>query len=415
MLVKVNTDVRTKYLRVNTIQEAKQLFGDISSKERVWRQSVSFDRILNSPRQRLGIGEHDRVESYVFGNGVYPIEDIESHRRHFPISIKVVESDEVYLAPGQVIDFSAKPSEFPWETGNTELYLYLKIKNLIISRQCKIVVSGNVFVFECDHLIGDSLGADKAYINLRHGYYEESNNENQNTSIKDGKNGKRGSHGKSLKGESTSFGMFVTEGTDCNMGTKGANGEVGYKGKNGKNGSMLYLADLRFKKLTGVSKDSIVIQARAEDGSPGGYGGNGGDGGKGGNGADGSITPFGIVQGLKGGDGGNGGNGGDGGKGGNGGLSSDIFVSIPYSTSQIFKIESKPSLGGAGGIGGKGGKPGKTGENGQYFPIDSNSQISSEGKTGLQGTIGKTGKNRPSPKVHIYESPSTIIESTTKE
>ncbi len=401
MIAASNANIRSiRYLKISTIDEAKHVFDTISLSERQWRQSVAFDKILESPRSRLGIGEHDRVESYVFGNGKYPIEDEISHKRYFPVALKTVEIDEVFLPPNEELDLSAKHQEFPWEINTTELYLFLKINRLILSANSKLLVSGNVTVLNCDHVISNLAENEHASIILRSIPHKQSCH---GVKIgRRGKDGKSGAPGKSLKRLSTLFGVSISKGSAENEGRSGENGSDGEQGIRGSNGSMLYLADLRFKKVSGFRRDSIIIEAAASNGEPGSAGGNGGNGGNGGIGANGAHTPFGLAFGMSGGSGGNGGNGGAGGNGGNGGLSSPLFLSIPTSCSNIFKIESTMSQGGEGGIGGKGGEPGKPGENGKYFEFNTN-HITLNGKQGLNGKPGKKGKSRPAPKIHIYE------------
>lgn len=400
-----NNRFSIEYLKVSSFEEAKILFGKISKQERSWRGEKYFNAILKSSRSRLGIGEHDRAESYIFGNGAFPEGDKKSHERHFPIPVKVMTIDELYLSPFEVLDLSTTADEFPWDVGHRETYVYLVVKKLIISPECKLLVKDNVFVMDCLQAMGNHLNGKQAIIELRGTNSKQHGTSEIETSMnRTKKNGENGRDADPLKQESTPLGTRWVRGTIENKGQNGTDGEKGFDGTKGANGGMLLLSDIRFGQLNGFLNNSIKILAGAASGLPGTSGGSGSNGGNGGDGASGALTTFGLVEGCEGGSGGHGGDGGKGGKGGNGGLCSDIFVSVPHRKSHIFDIQTFDSLGGKGGIGGMGGKGGKKGRNGDFYKDKNDPSLSKDGKDGAKGMSGSNGKTRSAPKVHIYEN-----------
>ncbi len=394
----------TQYLRVPSFQAAKALFGFISDDERNWRGERYFNKVLVSPRSRLGLGEHDRAEAYVFGNGVFPEMDRASHERHFPIPVKVITADTLFIAANETLDLSASPTEFPWSTGHSEIYLHLVINKLILSANSKLVVNGNVLILDCLEAVSNIPDGKQAVISIsgstapQHSILSHQPHKKMVPC-----NGEPGEDGEPLLRESTPLGLRLAAGNDLNKGMPGTNGGTGADGNAGPNGAMLLLSDLRFGHLTGFQKNSIKIMAGAGPGFAGGNGGAGGDGGNGGRGASGAITAFGIVNGFPGGTGGNGGNGGKGGKGGSGGMACDVFVSVPFSNSRVFQPETFASTGGKGGTGGAGGKAGAAGENGDLYENNNINTIPTGGVDGLNGENGTAGKSRPAPNIHIYE------------
>lgn len=393
-----------EYLKVPSFEAAKALFGFISDDERHWRGEKYFNEVLQSPRSRLGLGEHDRAEAYVFGNGVFPEADRTSHQRHFPIPVKVVRADELFIAANETIDLSAKPADFPWQTGHNEIYVYLVVKKLVLSANSKLVVNGNVFILDCLHAVSNIPCGDQAIIALSgSAVAQHSTRSHQPPKNMAPCHGDDGDDGERLLPESTPLGLRLPAGNELNKGQPGTDGQAGTAGQAGPNGAMLLLSDLRFGHLTGFQKHSIQIKAGACPGFPGANGGSGGNGGNGGNGASGAITAFGLVKGFPGGAGGNGGKGGRGGKGGSGGMACDVFVSLPAGQSHIFQPEAYASVGGKGGNGGKGGKAGSAGKNGDLYDPARGSSPLTRGVEGLNGENGAPGKSRPAPGIHIYE------------
>jgi len=392
------------YVRIQTVERARQFFGPITLKERDWRSKMYFDAILQSPRSKLGLGEHDRAEAYIFGGGNFPVCDQVAHQSHFPVSVKVMTINELFLSPGELIDLTTLAKEFPWDTGDSEIYLHVTIQKLILSNRSKLTVNGNVFILNCAEVVANNLNGGQAIIEL--GSSDAVQERSFSRCILANKipaHGKDGADGTPLKGESTPLGLQISEGCGSCRGQDGDNGSNGTAGNRGRNGAMLFLADLRFGQFTGFDKHDILLKAGAGAGFPGADGCDGGNGGNGGNGTDGMATPFGIVSGYPGGNGGRGGNGGNGGRGGNGGQCCDIFVSVPQQRSSVFQTETCPAPGGSGGKGGKGGKGGATGRHGK-FKAGENGPISvPDDKKGLNGIAGATGKTREAPKVHIYE------------
>lgn len=392
------------YIRIPTVKAAKQFFGPVSLQERAWRSKMYFDAVLQSARSKLGLGEHDRAEAYIFGNGDFPVSDRTAHQSHFPVSVKVMEINELFLSPNEVIDLSALAEEFPWDTGDSEIYLHLTIQRLILSCQSKLTVNGNVFILNCAEVLANDHNGGQATIEL--GTSETVQKRSFFRSCLPNKipiHGRDGANGAPLKGESTPFGLRIREGCDSYSGRDGTSGSNGTAGIKGRNGAMLFLADLRFGKLTGFNKHGILLKAGAGAGSPGADGEDGGNGGNGGNGTDGMATTFGIVRGYPGGRGGRGGGGGNGGRGGNGGQCCDIFVSVPPLQSFVFQTETFPSPGGTGGKAGKGGLGGMAGRYGKFWDDESGVIPDLDGNSGPGGIAGAWGKTREAPKVHIYE------------
>ncbi|AEW00555.1 hypothetical protein A4D02_24810 [Niastella koreensis] len=400
------TSDTVSYLRIQTVEEAKHFFGPVAAAERVWRSAVYFDALLNSPRSRLGIGDHDRAEAYIFGNGVFPGKDHAAHRSHFPVSVKVMTIDELFIAPFEVVDLSAHADEFPWNTGGAEIYLHLTINRLVLHAQSKLVVKGNVFILNCLKATGANIGDNHAVIELGASSLVQPSIASRTMPMKQlNNNGHDGAAGEPLKQHSTPLGIRVSEASAASTGQKGGDGSKGADGSTGANGAMLFLSDLRFGELEGFQKQGLKIRAGAAPGFPGAVGGEGGAGGRGGNGAAGSVTPFGITKGAAGGFGGSGGNGGNGGRGGNGGLTCDVFVSVPHQKSVVFAIETYASPGGKGGDGGKGGQGGAAGIHGKFYEDDGSLTASLTGSAGANGLNGADGKTRNAPNVHIYERP----------
>lgn len=401
-----NSRFSVEYLRIPSIEEGKSFFGPVTVEERAWRSDVYFNELLKSPRSRLGIGEHDRAEAYVFGNAGYPQGDNVAHQRHFPISVKVMKADELFIGPDELLELTAYADEFPWEIDDEEIYLHLILNKLILGAGSKLLVKGNVFILNCLKVIGRDVAESQAIIELCSSDSVQHSLASRLTPAKIAEiHGHAGADGERLVLESTPLGMRVFDGSVFCEGQKGGDGGDGVDGSIGANGAMLFLAVLRFDDFVGFSKQSIKLKAGAGHGYPGGKGSEGGNGGNGGKGTSGEITPFGIIKGFRGGSGGCGGHGGNGGRGGHGGLASDIFVSVPPGHSFIFQTETFASLGGTGGDGGKGGNGGSAGANGELYNDDNSGSIPVNGVDGCNGSAGSDGKTRYAPKVHIYEQP----------
>jgi len=398
-------DVEFEYILIPTVEEMRRFCGPVAPKERKWRDKVYFDLLLKSPRSKLGIGEHDRAEAYIFGNAGFPAQDLEAHKSHFPVSVKVMRIRELSLSPGETVDLSAHPDEFPWDTGDAEIYLYLTIERLIFGNRSKLAVNGNVLILNCKEAVADHL--DNGYATIELGSSDliqqrsfsrmhPPGEKNQGT------HGINGTDGSALHGESTPFGLRLPKGDLLNHGRNGTDGGSGLKGDNGRNGAMLFLADLRFSSLSGFGARSLHIKARAGNGFPGTAGSDGGCGGHGGKGADGAATPFGIVKGFPGGRGGDGGEGGNGGKGGNGGMACDVFLSVPAGDAALFRTFTFCSAGGTGGKAGKGGIGGNAGACGNLYETILQDEERT-GQCGRDGIGGSSGRSREAPKIHIYE------------
>ncbi|WPO81408.1 hypothetical protein SD427_11600 [Chryseobacterium sp. JJR-5R] len=401
-----NSNIDFEYILIPTVKETKQFFGPITSEERTWRDKMYFDALLKSPRSKLGIGEHDRAEAYIFGNGIFPDVDSDAHKNHFPVSVKVMRIEELFIPPGETVDLTAHPGEFPWDTGDSEIYLHLTVKRLILSRQSRLVVNGNVFILNCEEAVAHDLNGGYAIIELGTSDFIQQLSFPRlrpvDEALKPEINGVNGADGFCLNVESTPLGLRVIDGGESHHGSDGTDGRNGLKGGNGRNGAMLFLSDLRFGRFSGFKANSIHLKACAGTGFPGSDGSQGGNGGNGGNGADGLSTPFGIAKGFAGGSGGNGGNGGNGGRGGSGGMSCDIFLSLPFQSAYFFQAVTSCSSGGNGGKGGAGGKGGYAGLHGDLYENEGSAEVQN-GKNGHQGFAGADGRTREAPKIHIYE------------
>jgi hypothetical protein len=398
--------MRVEYVRILTLNDAKQFFGPISHDERVWRQTIYFDDLLRSPRARLGIGQHDRGEAFMFSNGDLPMIDAPGHTNHFPISVKVATIDELFVPEGETVDLSAVKEEFPWVIGEAEVYLKLTVNKLVLGRQSTVSIKGNVLIFTCHNVVGNGIGDH--YATLEVGGAEAPQQSMASRRLRTSANaihGNRGRDGLPLARESTPLGCRVGVPTSVSLGEDGTNGLHGNPGSFGANGAMLFHSDLRFEGIEGFQNGHLKLIAGAAHGFPGGDGSTGGNGGSGGNGADGLATPFGIARGCRGGNGGNGGNGGDGGKGGNGGLACDVFVSAPAKDFHVFHVETYPAAGGVGGAGGKAGIRGVAGVPGAFYEASDRAAPAIDGKDGSIGHPGRCGKERPAPNVHIYKRP----------
>ncbi|MDO3628611.1 hypothetical protein [Mucilaginibacter sp. BT774] len=391
------------YIRIPTVEEAKQFFGPISPEERAWRGKMYFNEMLQTPRSKLGLGEHDRAEAYIFGDGIFPERDKAAHQSHFPVSVKVIAINELFLSPFQVMDLTALAEEFPWDIGDSEIYLHLTIQRLILGCQSKLIVNGNVLILYCAEAVANDLNGGQAIIELGSSDAVQERSFFRPRPVSNvPAHGEDGSNGAALEGEATPLGLRIREGCDSYKGQDGGAGSKGTVGNKGRNGAMLFLSDLRFGKLTGFEKQSILLKAGAGAGFPGTDGCDGGNGGNGGRGTDGMATTFGLVRGYPGGRGGRGGDGGNGGRGGNGGQCCDVFVSVPPQHSIVFQSETSPAPGGIGGKGGKGGLGGTAGRYGK-FQGDGEDLLAAKGENGSNGIAGAAGKTREAPKVHIYE------------
>jgi|694.fasta_scaffold39373_4 hypothetical protein len=398
--------LRSEYVQISTIEEAYEFFGPLSSEQRQWRSARYFDPLLKSARAKLGVGEHDRAEAYIFGCGPYPTLDSSAHRSHFPVSVKVLYATQMTLAPGETLDLTAVPTEFPWDIHDQEPYLLLNVQRLQFGRHSTLRVNGNVFILKCEEALAD--GLHDGYATIQVG---ASNAVQQRSfqrtglaprTLLHGADGCAGADGPPPTVESTPLGVKAVADGQPRAGGAGSDGSGGSNGLPGRNGAMLFLTDLRFARLSGFGHHGLHLQAQAGAGFDGTPGGNGGQGGPGGAGSDGLVTAFGVVPAHEGGPGGRGGAGGAGGKGGNGGLSCDLFVSVPEHDASAFLPQTLPSQGGRGGAGGKGGKGGTGGPSGWITALACDAAHGPVGADGPDGHDGRSGKSRDAPRVHIF-------------
>ena len=149
--------MRVEYIQVSTVEHAKAFFGPIARAERQWRSAQYFEPLLKSARAKLGVGEHDRAEAYIFGDEPFPEFDASAHRSHFPVSVKVLHAADLSLGPGEVMDLSAVPTQFPWDTGDSEIYVILNVQRLFLGRHSTLRVNGNVFILNCEEVLANSM------------------------------------------------------------------------------------------------------------------------------------------------------------------------------------------------------------------------------------------------------------------
>lgn len=396
----------TDYLQLHDLTEAKNFFGPISKSERIWRSQQSFGPLLASARSKLGIGEHDRGEAYMFGGHDYPHADQKSLERHFPLNVKHIYADILTIHEGQTVDFSASASEFPWDVAPGELYLKITIGKLLIGKNSGLQLRGNVFILDCQNIEALPDQCASFHIQLRDDGIPASRIRLTAPVSDNLRNGKDGANGRPAQEPvivQTPFYLDAKADTAHGVATAGKNGSNGQPGENGDNGGMLYLADIRLRKLTNLTKGAITIDAKAGDGFPGSHGGNGGNGGQGGDGANGIQTPSGLVGRTKGGQGGNGGSGGNGGNGGNGGLACDVYVSLPPAGHHMIQCLTSQSVGGRAGDGGTGGKGGSGGMHGG-IPDQTPYSYARSGANGPDGLKGRNGKSRPAPQIVLFEN-----------
>lgn len=403
------TDKRTvRYLQLQTLDEARVFFGPISKSERDMRWNECFAPLLKSGRARLGVGEHDRGEAYVFGGGPYPFGDEVSLARHLPLYVKHVEIPTLTLERNEVLDLSATSSEFPWPVDHAELYLKLDIGHLVVNSNCCIAVRSNVFIFNCTTLSA-LVPSETRHLEIRltddgrpARRYRVSGDSRVNPSLH-GRAGLKGLSGEAPSFRSTPFYTKIEITPEYCAGRSGGNGEAGARGSNGDNGGMLLLSDIRFGRILGFAPGSIVIHAQAGIGQTGAPGGDGGDGGSGGDGTDGVFSHGKLIHGALGGEGGKGGDGGCGGRGGHGGIASPVFLSIPAGEACRFTFNLLPGHGGNGGAGGSPGTGGICGRHGLHSEADVSGLLPTRGQAGIMGANGLPGKKRAPPKICIFE------------
>jgi len=228
-----------------------------------------------------------------------------------------------------------------------------------------------------------------------------------------GKDGNQGTPGED-GGERDAPGGDGERGEDGKTGENGKTGKAGkaapnyriiiesIKGERGKVKITTTKNEEETKTRIHEVTDTIVIDARGQDGENGQDGGKGGAGGKGGNGGKGGVV---IEQnndriqkrGCSGGDGGPGGDGGKGGNGGNGGSGGKGGnVIVESDNSKYFMMFDIHVEGGAAGAAGAAGKGGAAGPGGEAGKSGLGNVESMKGKPGKQGSRGKEGiEGRP--------------------
>ncbi|MBF0626091.1 MAG: collagen-like protein [Magnetococcales bacterium] len=404
------------YVTIPTMEETRRLLGPTAADLRRERSRVFYQGIAS--RQRLPQGMHDRGEEFFFAAGRIHARDSAGQAKHFPIHVKVIRLGRHQLAAGEVWDLSVRHHQWPGLDHMEELYVLVHVDHLLLGREARVVVQGNVLAFTCGCLERVEPSPDEAPVTAdRYDFgilptpfsvdLPLSPHEGKDGSP--GRSGRHGQDGRSAKVVGSLFGPRLTAGSQETVdGADGAPGEDGQPGQRGPNGGMSKLADLRFGRLVHFEHNPLRLFSRPGNGAPGGCGGAGGAGGRGGRGGDGAVVdPHPILPG-RGGHGGQGGHGGDGGKGGSGGLASNIFVQVSAADRSRVWTLSQPGAGGPGGAGGPPGPGGQGGDGGRSVNSPRRGTGGTSGRTGRPGREGKVGNSRPGAQffIQVPEDPT---------
>jgi len=272
----------------------------------------------------------------------------------------------------------------------------------VLHKNAQIVVRGNALVFTCGQLKKLAVGEKEYDIGILptpHGFGLRRGEFNGAGGAR-GLEGANGSPGVMPLPGYNFLGKVLPDGVsqrDMN-GSGGENGGDGEDGQAGLTGGACRIAEINIRSF--LNDIPLTIGAIAGNGGNGGDGGDGGHGGAGGDGAAAIKTFDGKWVGGFAGAGGNGGNGGSGGRAGHSGMSSHVFIDIPFSALDNLYFFSKP---GKPGVAGKGGKAGLGGAAGR-----SDLKEAVEGFTGREGLTGKPGRILPAAKVYVNNEPFCV-------
>jgi len=394
------------YHLIPSLEEARRILGPGSDALRRSRSIVYFRGMQDKSRTKLRIGMHDRGEEYVWADGTIHEEDVDGHRHHLPLHLKLIQYESLHIPAGTTLDFSHRHTEWDNISQREELYVLVRIKKLTVEAGAAIEVHGNVFVLQVQEIqmLPQVVDVSTFDIRILPVPYFSYSRYRRGSSIDGlpGANGRHSVHSQAAECVGTLFGPGMI-GDEINPdGVPGENGEPGQAGTNGMNGGMCMLADLGFHHIEGFPPKTLRIFSQAGKGQAGGNGGRGGHGGNGGNGAPGFA--HGINKSMRGlgGHGGKGGEGGNGGRGGNGGLASNIFITLPEQSAECLNLCAVDSLGGKSGSGGPGGVGGDGGHHGSWIDAGNIVETAPRGVDGCAGQAGSTGKCRPAPQMYVF-------------
>lgn len=385
------------YIEIPTLDVVRRLLSRATPVQRELRQKTFFHPAITA-RRRLGQGLHDRGEAVVFANGTIPNEDRYSLSNHLPAHMKTISVVRKTICAGEMWDVSVRGDV--WNLDEMEeLYLAVNVGTLVLEPGASLVVRGNVFSLLCQEVVaqGDArICIFPTPFSVDYGCGPINGDDGVS-----GVPGRIGWDGRTVLTTASILGPRLLAKMEPHEmhGQPGEDGQRGNNGVDGRNGGMCKLAELTFRKINGM----LSIYARAGDGGDGGRGGDGGSGGRGGIGSDSCKLVRGVFPAGDGGSGGWGGSGGRGGHGGNGGISSNIYVNVPWGDeNKIIRI-ALPSRPGKGGVGGRGGEGGEGGLGGRGPEPRFNGKPGKPGLAGLAGRRGTDGRFRPAPIIFLNE------------
>ena len=135
-----------------TIQALRDRLSLATAAMRSKRAATFFDNI--KARSRLGQGIHDRLEAYAFADGEFSEADLEGMRRHLPIPILFTCTRELTVEAGACLDLTTYAEEWGLSRGE-DLATVLNVHRLILKKDGKIQVRGNILVLLCQELINE--------------------------------------------------------------------------------------------------------------------------------------------------------------------------------------------------------------------------------------------------------------------
>lgn len=383
-------------VQIPTLEDGRRFLGPPSEDARHARSQAYWQQAQMRSRGRLRLGMHDRGEEFMLANGSICEADLDGHRNHLPLHVRVLRQHEIRIAQGETLDLTASHTWWDGLDSREELYVLLQVDRLIVEPGARLTVRGNVCVGNIGHLIADPpAGPEQAPVpqfeihvcGTAHAAYSAL----RDAPSEDGRDGLDGLPGRTARERTPEPSLLgpLGQATILEPATDGQDGLPGQDGTGGQNGGLAMVADIRIGRISGFAPKGVRVFGQASAGQPGGNGGRGGRGGDGGNGRTHAAR------------GGDGGAGGDGGHGGNGGLAGNIFVELPADDRDRVETCSKDSLGGRAGRGGRGGDAGRNG-----MARDAGAaQPTAPARPGRDGRDGRPGRGRPGPNIHLLLTP----------
>ncbi len=404
-------------MRVATPLHARTLLAPADPEERQRRSAVFYQPKAYRIRERLPLGQHDRMEEFLMADGHLHERDKAGHERHFPIHLKSIRLRELRLAAGEIADLSATRADWPWLHFREELYLRVCIDRLVVAPGATLRWSGNIASVLIGNLTAATTGLtpDAPFTIQVRGtphYCFSGVRPGATAAGMPGAPGRGGRDGVISNMRQTPFGpqpMPPEPGASEPSGDGGTAmpGQPGGGGTQGHSGGMAMLAGIEILAVEGLNPNDFHLDVQASPGEPGGAGGDGGPGGAGGRGAPGWAHPRRTKTAGQGGNGGAGGDGGAGGKGGAGGLASHIFLTLPQGAHDTLELNVRPAPGGLpgkpghGGGGGRGG-PGGIGVDHPFVGKDPDGAAGHDGAPGEAGQAGSAGRLGNTPPVWVH-------------